>query len=258
MVWRNTNISRIEIAKKLDLYRSTITNIISSLIENDLIREGVVGTSSAKGGRPPVSLYINRNFGCIIGIDLHPETYSVVIISVDGTPLMSFTDKTPVSEEYRDSSEKSFIFSMDHIIASLLEPVSRLNAPVLGMCICVPGIVDIDKGIIKDSDSFGLRDFPFSETFYSRYGVPCTVENDARCLAWKHFALQRGDNVKKEDFICVLAKNMEGINGHNNCLPRMQEEESDDWAVAVLTTGFAIGVAAAIAAIKLLGKFVEK
>ena len=51
---------------------------------------------------------------------------------------------------------------------------------------------------------------------------------------------------------------MEGINGHSNCLPRMQEEESDDWAVAVLTTGFAIGVAAAIAAIKLIGKFAEK
>ena len=52
--------------------------------------------------------------------------------------------------------------------------------------------------------------------------------------------------------------NLEEINEHNNCHPWKDEEEPDDWAVAVLTAGFAIGVAAAIAAIKLFGKFVEK
>ena len=52
--------------------------------------------------------------------------------------------------------------------------------------------------------------------------------------------------------------NMEENNEHNNCHPWKDEEEPDDWAVAVLTAGFAIGVAAAIAAIKLFGKIVEK
>jgi len=52
--------------------------------------------------------------------------------------------------------------------------------------------------------------------------------------------------------------NMEDINGYNNCYPRMDEEESDDWAVAVLTAGFAIGVATALAAVKLIGKLMEK
>jgi len=51
---------------------------------------------------------------------------------------------------------------------------------------------------------------------------------------------------------------MEDINGYNNCYPRMDEEESDDWAVAVLTAGFAIGVATALAAVKLIGKLMEK
>ena len=164
MVWRNTNISRIEIAKKLDLYRSTITNIISSLMENDLILEGVTGASSAKGGRPPVSLTINRNFGCIIGLDLHPQNYNVVILSVDGTVLTSFSAETPFLEENRNDFEKRFIYAMDNIVASLIEPVTKLAIPVLGICTCIPGIIDIDRGIITDSDSFGLKQFAFSET----------------------------------------------------------------------------------------------
>ena len=51
---------------------------------------------------------------------------------------------------------------------------------------------------------------------------------------------------------------MEEINEHNNCHPWKDEEEPDDWAVAVLTAGFAMGVAATFAAIKLIGKLMEK
>ena len=51
---------------------------------------------------------------------------------------------------------------------------------------------------------------------------------------------------------------MEENNEKKNCCPKMPEEEPDDWAVAVLTTGFAMGVAATFAAIKLIGKLMEK
>ena len=47
-------------------------------------------------------------------------------------------------------------------------------------------------------------------------------------------------------------------NNEKNCFPKMPEEEPDDWAVAVLTTGFAMGVAATLAAVKLIGKLMEK
>ena len=47
-------------------------------------------------------------------------------------------------------------------------------------------------------------------------------------------------------------------NNKKNCCPKMPEEEPDDWAVAVLTTGFTMGVAATFAAIKLIRKMMEK
>ena len=51
---------------------------------------------------------------------------------------------------------------------------------------------------------------------------------------------------------------MEENNEKKNCCPKMPKEEPDDWAVAVLTAGFAMGVAATLAAIKLIGKLMEK
>ena len=47
-------------------------------------------------------------------------------------------------------------------------------------------------------------------------------------------------------------------NNEKNCFPKMTEEEPDNWAVAVLTAGFAMGVAATLAAVKLIGKLMEK
>ena len=210
MVWRHEHISRSAIAKKLELYRSTITNIISSLIEKDLVLEGTKGVSSSRGGRCPIFLTINKNFGCIIGIDMQPESYAAVVSSIDGSTLLTVNGETPLDEENKTNPEKCFIYALDNIIASLIEPVSKLNIPVLGICVSVPGIVNSDKGLIKNSEVFGLREFEFENIFYKRYGVPCIAENDARCLAWRELALLRGENVQKEDYLCVLAKNMEG------------------------------------------------
>ena len=60
---------------------------------------------------------------------------------------------------------------------------------------------------------------------------------------------------EKTTELCV---NMEENNESKNCCPKMPEEEPDDWSVAVLTAGFAMGVAATFAAIKLIGKLMEQ
>ena len=53
-VWKNPNFSRIDIARSLDLYRSTVSNIIGTLVESELICEGERGSATEKGGRKPV------------------------------------------------------------------------------------------------------------------------------------------------------------------------------------------------------------
>ena len=59
-VWKNPNFSRIDIARKLELYRSTVSNIIGTLVESNLICEGERGVPTEKGGRKPVFLSINH------------------------------------------------------------------------------------------------------------------------------------------------------------------------------------------------------
>ena len=88
-VWKNKEISRIDISRKLELYRSTVSNIIGTLLSNDVIIEGEQGSVTEKGGRKPVFLSVNKNFGCILGIELQPDYYIVSALAFNGEPFFS-------------------------------------------------------------------------------------------------------------------------------------------------------------------------
>ena len=96
-VWKNPNFSRIDIARKLELYRSTVSNIIGTLVESDLICEGERGLPTEKGGRKPVFLSVNPDFGCVIGIEIQLDCYHVAVVSFDGRTDVSRQKRIPRS-----------------------------------------------------------------------------------------------------------------------------------------------------------------
>jgi predicted NBD/HSP70 family sugar kinase len=195
LLWRTPGISRVEIARQLDLYRSTVSNIINTLIENGVVFEEKEGISMPQGGRKPICLGLNAQFGCVAGIEIQPSGYHAVIIDVFGTALFSVEKPLP---------EGSFSEIIELVIDEVLGARKELPLPLLAICVGVPGIVDMVNGIIVRSDPFHLRDYAFAKSFSAKYHVPVMVENDANCLAWLELANNRGDNIK--NFLCVNAE----------------------------------------------------
>ena len=72
IIWRKNSVSRVEIARQLDLYRSTVSNIINYLIDVGLVLETEEGASHPQGGRKPIHLSLNESFGGILGIEIQP------------------------------------------------------------------------------------------------------------------------------------------------------------------------------------------
>ena len=70
IIWRKNSVSRVEIARQLDLYRSTVSNIINYLIDVGLVLETEEGASHPQGGRKPIHLSLNESFGGILGIEI--------------------------------------------------------------------------------------------------------------------------------------------------------------------------------------------
>lgn len=175
LVWQRKSISRAEIARELGLYRSTVTNISSYLIESGVIKEGRLFASTQQGGRKAVELSIDPGFGCVFGFDIQPSHYRSVILSMDGTELWRETGSfgvIPIHEMIEKVLERTF------------KAHKGIGTPVLSVCFAVPGIVDVSYSKIVTSYPFGVSNVDVRSMVEARCGCPVYVENDANTAAW--------------------------------------------------------------------------
>lgn len=192
-IWRRPGISRVEIARELDLYRSTVTNIIQTLIDAGVVYEASEGEVAVQGGRKPIRLNIRPDMGCVLGLEFQPGVYRAVVVDVFGQTV----------EQYQGVlGPDDFLVTCTETVDYLLTKIAQLDRPLLGICVGLPGIVNPDEGLIILSDPFGLKNYNPVDEMVKRYGVPVLVENDANCCAWE--SLTRYRDTGLEDFISVM------------------------------------------------------
>ncbi len=197
-VWINKEISRIQIAKNLGLDKSTVSSIVAQLLENGILKEHAEGEASPQGGRKPVYLTLNRRFGCVLGIELRPESYNAVAVDFEGDILYSKFELTTVS----GTNFREVFFDVSSRIRSELE---RTGVPLLGIGVGVSGVVNPQKGIIRYSIPLQIeQEFDFRRLIADGYDLPLFLENDANACAWGELAFHRVKNL--QDFLFLLVE----------------------------------------------------
>jgi predicted NBD/HSP70 family sugar kinase len=197
-IWINKEISRIQIAKNLNLDKSTISSIVTELLEYNLIREHAEGEAGPQGGRKPVYLTLNRSFGCVLGIELRPESYTGVAVDLEGTILYSKFERV-------GTSEANFAEVFFDVTGRMRSELERTGVPLLGIGLGVPGVVNPQKGLIRYSIPLLMTgEFNVRERIAARYDLPLFLENDANACAWGELAFHRVKNLR--DFVFVLVE----------------------------------------------------
>ena len=148
LIWKSPGISRVDIARELNLYRSTVTNIISALIDDEVVYEGEEGSGMSRGGRKPIILRLNEKFGCVVGFDIQPSHYRAVILDITGSLLFQDKGKLP---------EVDFDGIITYLMDIVLKQIDKLGIPLLAVVAGIPGIVDAENGMIIYAEPFDLR-----------------------------------------------------------------------------------------------------
>ncbi len=175
LIWNKKSISRADVARELGLYRSTVTNIVSYLLDAEVIREGKYFSSTVQGGRKAVELSINPSFGCVIGFDIQPSHYRAVILGADGNELWSYKGHFG-----NISFEEMFESALDVAL-----PVQKnLGIPIIAISYSVPGIVKEDYSGVIHSFPFHADNINVRKIVQKRFNGPVFVENDANTSAW--------------------------------------------------------------------------
>jgi predicted NBD/HSP70 family sugar kinase len=185
-------ISRAEIARRTELQRSTISEIVDSLLEEGLVEE--VGSGQSTGGRCPTLLALRANGAAAIGIDIAPTHTTVAASDLAGRVL-----EREVFETTRD---------FDMTVARAAAAARRLAAlsPGLigGIGVSLPGLVNPSTGKLIYVPYFNWRDLDVSRPIAAATGLKVAVDNDANAAALAELWFGRGEVSEARDFVMVF------------------------------------------------------
>ena len=197
-IWQNPRISRVGIAERLGLDKSTVTNQVGRLIEIGIIEEIAEGNAGSRGGRRPIHLAMNRSFGRVLGIEIQVGTYVALVVDLAGEILAETRGLVPMDEGNRS---KMMLAIIHECSAKLCPEQERL----LGVGVGIGGLVDLKKGRIRYSVPLGIKEaIDFGKTVAAKLAVPCFVENDANCCAWGELAFNKDEALR--DFLFALVE----------------------------------------------------
>ena len=87
MIFDEESLSRADIARRTGLSRSTVSDIVSELIDIGVVEESHVSQSS--GGRPPIALAFRKNAATVCGVELGTAGILTVMRNLGGKTLHS-------------------------------------------------------------------------------------------------------------------------------------------------------------------------
>ncbi len=165
-------VSQMELTQKLALSWPTILQNVKELTELGLVQEA--GTYASTGGRKAKAYAPVRDARVAVGVDLTPDQVSVVLTDLSGNLLRQ--------------AKGALRFSLEDIyfkyLGGLLQRFVDANGAgerILGVGIALPGVVDEERGLLRESHALELRNVPLGR-FKQQIPWPC------RCLGAAHAA----------------------------------------------------------------------
>jgi predicted NBD/HSP70 family sugar kinase len=172
-------ISRAGIAKETKLAKPTVSAIVDELLSNGLVREIGVGATTTEGGRPPILLEFNTRSEFAVGVHIGVHVTHVVVADARGEALSTRELPTPSG-----SPEKALADVAD-VISKSLANVKAPRRRVAAVGVCVPGLVDPERGLCLLAPNLGWHDVPVAELLAEAMGggVNVHVHNTAQACA---------------------------------------------------------------------------
>jgi glucokinase-like ROK family protein len=183
--------SRAEIARATGLSRSTVSTIVSSLIEAGLVTEQEETTAVAHGqhgGRPPVLLALDKSAGVALGVDFGHTHLRVAVSDLSHEVLAEAGRDLDV-----DHSAAEGLDAATKLVEQVLKRARVQRKRVLGVGMGVPGPINRSTGTVGSSAILpGWVGVDAAAEMSKRLRMPVHVENDANLGALAEFVWGSG------------------------------------------------------------------
>jgi predicted NBD/HSP70 family sugar kinase len=175
--------SRADVARATGLTRVTVSELVAGLMAEGLIVER--GQREAGGpGKPATLIDIDRGRFQIVGLDLSAyEVFRGAVLDLDGR-VLERAELPLAGSVGAEATQK--------VVALAAALVDRATAPLLGLGVGSPGVVDLE-GVVLSAPNLGWSDEPLRATLAARFELPTVVVNDANAAVLAEHSFGHAD-----------------------------------------------------------------
>lgn len=175
IIFAHETISRAEIARISSLTRTTVSDIVSDLLEEGLVNEVGVGESQGtQGGKNPILLSLVDDSRWLVGLDLGQNEFRGAVVNLRG----KIRDVVSVPVNDLDGIESlTLIYQMlDKLITGNKQSLS-------GIGVGAPGLINTNEGMVVNAVNLNWKNIPLTSLLNERYRLPVSIMNDCQAAA---------------------------------------------------------------------------
>lgn len=175
LVYADWPTSRADVARASHLTPATASDLVDELIELGLIIE--VGTGPSAGGKPPTLIAPNPEGRSLIALDLSSSDFQGALIDLSGEVVATETIESA-------TGDKGLGLARD-LVTRL---ASRSTAPLLGVGIGTPGVVEPNEGVVT-SANLDWQQARLADAVTEGTEAPVHIINDAHAAALHEYSV---------------------------------------------------------------------
>ncbi|AZI59135.1 ROK family transcriptional regulator [Nakamurella antarctica] len=187
------NPSRADIAAQTGLTRATVSSLVDRLIAGRLVTELSPG-ASPKAGRPAVPLVPSAGTVAALGVEVNVDYLAVRALDLAGNVII---DKL-MPGDFRHSDYAVVLRELAGLTTKVLASLQRRGIPVVGACLALPGLVDLETGPLRHAPNLGWRDLDVVAYLRKRgrmSRLKLLVANEANVAALAEANALRGQHI---------------------------------------------------------------
>jgi glucokinase-like ROK family protein len=189
-IYDRNPISRADVARATGLTRTTVSDVVEQLLGAGLAEE--IGLGRSTGGKAPILLRVPDEARHLLGIEVGDTHLTGAIVNLRGELLR----RVEVPLDGRDG--EMALARLDGLIDELVQPTS---APILGIGIGTPGLIDTTSGTVRWAVNLDWRDLPLGARLRERWNLPVHIANDSHAAALGEYTF--GGHAPRESMVVV-------------------------------------------------------
>jgi glucokinase len=170
--------SRADLVRATGMSAPTVTNVVDSLLADDLVLP--LGEGESSGGRPPDMIRFKAERGCLLAVQITSRELTFLLADLGGRQLEQ--SKVPLAARRTDPESVCQLIDLE--MRRLLRQRKLARKQLVCLIVGVPAIANVDEGLVLSISTMDhWRSVPLRSLLARTIKCHIVIENDTNLAA---------------------------------------------------------------------------